>query len=72
MSGGIDIVLTDVSKDCIASIQQPLAHAGSSLEDFSTLKMKAIRSSETSVYTISIRPHIPDDGILHIFSYVQL
>jgi hypothetical protein len=44
---------------------QPLAHAGSSLEDFSTLKMEAIRSSETSVHTRSTRRYIPEDGILH-------
>jgi hypothetical protein len=42
------------------------AHAGSSLADFSTLKMEAIRSSETSVhFTGSTRRHIPEDGILH-------
>jgi hypothetical protein len=34
---------------------QPPAHAGSSLADFSTLKMEAIRSSETSVHTRSTR-----------------
>jgi hypothetical protein len=34
--------------------------------DFSTLKMEAIRSSETSVqFTRSTRRHIPEDGILH-------
>jgi hypothetical protein len=44
---------------------QPPAHAGSSLADFSTLKMEAIRSSETPVHTRSIRCHIPEDGILH-------
>jgi hypothetical protein len=44
---------------------QPPAHAGSSLADFSTLKMEAIRSSETSVDTRSTRRHIPEDGILH-------
>jgi hypothetical protein len=33
--------------------------------DFSTLKMEAIRSSETSVHTRSTRRHIPEDGILH-------
>jgi hypothetical protein len=32
-----------------AVTMQPPAHAGSSLADFSTLKMEAIRSSETSV-----------------------
>jgi hypothetical protein len=42
----------------------PPAHAGSSLADFSTLKMEAIRSSETSVHTKSSRRQIPEDGIL--------
>jgi hypothetical protein len=41
------------------------AHACSSLADFSTLKMDAIRSSETSVHTRSARHHIPEDSILH-------
>jgi hypothetical protein len=40
-------------------------HTASSLADFSTLKMEAIRSSETSVHTRSTRRHIPEDGILH-------
>jgi hypothetical protein len=41
------------------------AHAGSSLADFSTLKMEAIRSPETSVQsTISTRRHNPENGIL--------
>jgi hypothetical protein len=45
---------------------QPPAHAGSSPADFSTLKMEAIRSSETSVqFTRSTRPHVTEDGILH-------
>jgi hypothetical protein len=43
---------------------QPPAHAGSSLAGFSTLKMEAICSSETSVHTRSTRRHIPEDGIL--------
>jgi hypothetical protein len=43
---------------------QPPAHADYSLEDFSTLKMEAILSSETSVHTRSTRHHIPEDGIL--------
>jgi hypothetical protein len=34
---------------------QPPAHTGSSFADFSTLKMEAIRSSETSVHTSSTR-----------------
>jgi hypothetical protein len=41
------------------------AHAGSSIADFSNLKMEAIRSSETSVQsTTSTRRHTPEDGIL--------
>jgi hypothetical protein len=43
---------------------QPPAQAGSSLANFSTLKMEAIRSSETLVHTRSTRRHIPEDGIL--------
>jgi hypothetical protein len=42
-----------------------MKNAGSSLADFSTLKMEAIRSSETSVHTRSTRRHIPEDGIFH-------
>jgi hypothetical protein len=34
---------------------------------FSTLKMEAICSFETSVYTISTWRHIPEDGILEYF-----
>jgi hypothetical protein len=45
-------------------VTEPPGHAGSSLADFYTLKMEAIRSSETSVYTISTRCHISEDGIL--------
>jgi hypothetical protein len=50
------LVLTDV---------QPPGHNGSSLADFSTLKMEAIRSSETSVNTRTTQRHIPEDDILH-------
>jgi hypothetical protein len=41
------------------------ANAGFSLADFSTLKMEAIRSSETSVQTRATRHHIPEYGIIH-------
>jgi hypothetical protein len=66
------LVLSDVSEERIASIfrveqsaseesvwpgLQPPGHTGSSLADCSTLKMEAIRSSETS--------HIPEDDIIH-------
>jgi hypothetical protein len=44
---------------------RPSAHTGSSLADFYTLKMEAIRSSETSVHTRSTRRHIPEGGILY-------
>jgi hypothetical protein len=39
--------------------------AGSPLADSSTLKMEAIRSSETSVNARSTQRHIPEDDILH-------
>jgi hypothetical protein len=42
----------------------PPAEAGSLLADFSTLKMEAIRSSETSVNPGSTRCHTPEDYIL--------
>jgi hypothetical protein len=51
-------------KNAVCSLQLP-AHAGSSLADFSTLKMEVIHSSETLIYTRSTRRHIPEDGILH-------
>jgi hypothetical protein len=44
---------------------QPPAHAGSSLADFSTPKMEAIRSSETSVHKRSTLCHIPENGIFY-------
>jgi hypothetical protein len=44
---------------------QPPAHADSSLANFSTLKMEAIRSSETSAHTRTTRRHSPEAGILH-------
>jgi hypothetical protein len=50
---------------------QPPAHAGSSLAGFSTLMMEAIRSSETSVHTRSTLHHIPEDGILQVYSYLD-
>jgi hypothetical protein len=47
---------------------QPPAHADSSRADFSTLKMEAKHSSETSVHTNFTRPHIPEGGILYSHS----
>jgi hypothetical protein len=44
------------------SLQLP-THAGSSLADFSTLKIEVIRSSETSVHTKSTRRHIPETAL---------
>jgi hypothetical protein len=49
---------------------QPPAHAGSTLADFSTLKMEAIRSSETSVNPRSTQRHIPEDNILQFLAYL--
>jgi hypothetical protein len=48
----------------MGSLQTP-AHAGYSLSDFFTLKIEAIRSSETLVHTRSTWRHIPEDGILN-------
>jgi hypothetical protein len=50
-----------------SSLQLP-AHAGHRSWIFS-LKMEAIRSSETSVKKISTRRHIPENGILQIDKY---
>jgi hypothetical protein len=44
------------------------AHAGSSLADFPTLKIEALRSFETSVhFTASTQHHIPENGILQSY-----
>jgi hypothetical protein len=42
-----------------------ISHAGSPLADFSTLKMEAIPSSETSVDARSTQRYIQEDDILH-------
>jgi hypothetical protein len=41
----------------------PPPHAGSSLTDFSSLKMEAVRSSETSIHTSSTWRNSPEDGV---------
>jgi hypothetical protein len=62
----VDLVWTDVSEERIARLSlQPPVHAGSLFAEFSTLKMEAVRSSETSVHTRFTRLHIREDGILH-------
>jgi hypothetical protein len=62
-----NVVFLDVASctSCVNRCLQPSAQAGSSLADFSTLKMEAIHSSKMSVHTRSIQCHIPGDGILH-------
>jgi hypothetical protein len=50
---------------------QLLAHAGSSLADFYTLKKEAIRSSETSVHTRIARRHTPENGILQGSTFLR-
>jgi hypothetical protein len=64
-------------KSCeMSSSVLPPAHAGSLLADFSTLKMEAIRSSETSVHFIgSTRRHTLEDDIhrsVNIFSLQEM
>jgi hypothetical protein len=58
----VDPALTDVWESAVCSL---LADAVFPLADFSTLKMEAILSSETSVNTASTQRHIPEDDILH-------
>jgi hypothetical protein len=48
----------------VSSLQPP-ADAGSSLADFSALRMQAIRFSETLIQARSTWHHIPEDSILH-------
>jgi hypothetical protein len=57
--------------DAHARVAAP-ADAGSLLADFSTLKMEAILSSETSVDACSTERHIPEDDILHFTSYFPI
>jgi hypothetical protein len=56
----VDIVLTDVSEERIASIFRVEDKKKSASESV-TLKMEEIRFSETSVNTISTRRQIPED-----------
>jgi hypothetical protein len=51
---------------------QPPAHSSSSLADFSTLKMEAIRSFKSSVHTRSTWRHVPEDGIFLYELYSSL
>jgi hypothetical protein len=60
----MDVVISRIPGLNLSLFLPPPAHAGSSLADFSTLKMEAILSSETSVHTRSTLRHIPEDGIL--------
>jgi hypothetical protein len=69
----VEVVLTDILEECIASIFRLLLTSltDASRADFlifpSTLEMEAIRSSETSVNTTSTRCHIPEDCFLQVF-----
>jgi hypothetical protein len=54
---------TDVSEEHIAFFFRV-----EKSENFFTAKMEAISSSETPVYTISTRRHIPEYGILIVCS----
>jgi hypothetical protein len=49
----------------VCTISYVIADAGSPLADFSTLKMEAIRFSETSVKARCTQHHIPEDDILN-------
>jgi hypothetical protein len=56
----------------LLTVKQPAAHICSTLADYSTLKMEAIRSSETSVNPSSTQRHIPEDNILHSHRFESL
>jgi hypothetical protein len=56
--------LSTVRKLHAVATLQPPSHAGSSLADFSTLKIVAILFSETSVHTRSTQHHFLEYGIL--------
>jgi hypothetical protein len=62
----VDIVWTDVSEERNASIYSYLLTLVHRLWISYTLKMEALRSSETSVNKISTRRHTPKDGILQV------
>jgi hypothetical protein len=66
-------VFWDVAPDRVFVKRRLGAQGGCSLADFlifsSTLKMEAIRSSETSVNTISTRRHIPEGRFLQVIYY---
>jgi hypothetical protein len=77
----VDLLWTDASEERVtytfrvekSAIEEPtwaggcrLSHQSKTVfSDFSTLKMEAIHSSETSIHTKSTRRRIPEDGILH-------
>jgi hypothetical protein len=52
----------------IINFLQPPAHSVSPLADFSTLKMEAICSSETSVNARCTQRQIPEDDILQFYA----
>jgi hypothetical protein len=56
----VDIVLTEVSEEHLLTLLPRWW-----IFFFSTLKMEAVRSSETSVNTISTRGHTLEDCFLH-------
>jgi hypothetical protein len=70
----VDVVWTNVSEEHIVRyvdrrLQSP-AHAGSSCADFSTLKIEAIRSSQTSIHTRSTHNRMHTIKALKHFSII--
>jgi hypothetical protein len=55
-----------LARGAVKFLCEPTFRRNVSFADFSTLKMEAICSSETSVHARTTWRHIPEDSILHI------
>jgi hypothetical protein len=65
------LVRTDVSEELSASIisVKKIGELGTTLAVTSTLMMEALSSSEASVLTRTTRRYVPEDGIIHLFTF---
>jgi hypothetical protein len=78
----VDLMRTDVSEECVASIFSEIIYKRgnalavgehvSSLSNFSTVTMEATRSSETLVLTRPTQLLIPEDEILQCLEFSNI